>query len=28
MVPYPDTLPTLKSLASAGLPIGIVSNTG
>ena len=28
MVPYPDTLPTLKSIASAGLPIGIVSNTG
>jgi HAD superfamily hydrolase (TIGR01493 family) len=28
MVPYPDTLPVLKSFANAGLPIGIVSNTG
>ena len=28
MVPYPDTAATLKSFASAGLPIGIVSNTG
>lgn len=28
MVPYPDTPPVLKSFASAGIPIGIVSNTG
>ena len=28
MVPYPDTPVTLKSFASAGIPIGIVSNTG
>jgi FMN phosphatase YigB (HAD superfamily) len=27
MVPYPDTVPTLKSFASAGVPIAIVSNT-
>ena len=28
MVPYPDTPAVLKSVAAAGLPIGIVSNTG
>jgi FMN phosphatase YigB (HAD superfamily) len=28
MVPYPDTPVVLKSFASAGIPIGIVSNTG
>jgi FMN phosphatase YigB (HAD superfamily) len=28
MVPYPDTLPTLRSFKAAGVPIGIVSNTG
>jgi putative hydrolase of the HAD superfamily len=28
MVPYPDAPATLKSFAGAGLPIGIVSNTG
>ena len=28
MVPYPDTPAVLKSFASAGIPIGIVSNTG
>ena len=28
MVPYPDTLAMLKAFAGAGLPIGIVSNTG
>jgi HAD superfamily hydrolase (TIGR01493 family) len=28
MVPYPDTPATLKAFAGAGLPIGIVSNTG
>jgi FMN phosphatase YigB (HAD superfamily) len=28
MVPYPDTPAALKSFASAGIPIGIVSNTG
>jgi putative hydrolase of the HAD superfamily len=28
MVPYPDTVATLKSFASAGIPIAIVSNTG
>jgi putative hydrolase of the HAD superfamily len=28
MVPYPDTPATLKSFASAGIPIAIVSNTG
>jgi len=28
MVPYPDTLPVLTAFARAGLPIGIVSNTG
>jgi FMN phosphatase YigB (HAD superfamily) len=28
MVPYPDTPPTLKSFNGAGMPIGIVSNTG
>lgn len=28
MVPYPDTPPVLKSFAGAGIPIGIVSNTG
>jgi putative hydrolase of the HAD superfamily len=27
-VPYPDTPATLKSFAGAGIPIGIVSNTG
>jgi len=28
MVPYPDTLAVLTSFANAGLPIGVVSNTG
>jgi len=28
MVPYPDTAAVLKAFSSAGLPIGIVSNTG
>ena len=28
MVPYPDTPAVLKAFSSAGLPIGIVSNTG
>jgi beta-phosphoglucomutase-like phosphatase (HAD superfamily) len=28
MVPYPDTPPVLKAFSGAGLPIGIVSNTG
>lgn len=28
MVPYPDTPSVLKSFANAGLPVGIVSNTG
>src|SRR5258707_13456151 len=28
MVPYPDTPAVLKSVSAAGLPIGIVSNTG
>jgi len=28
MVPYPDAPATLKSFSGAGLPIGIVSNTG
>jgi putative hydrolase of the HAD superfamily len=28
MVPYPDTPAVLKSFTSAGIPIGIVSNTG
>ena len=28
MVPYPDTPATLKSFSAAGMPIGIVSNTG
>jgi HAD superfamily hydrolase (TIGR01493 family) len=28
MVPYPDTPATLKAFSGAGLPIGIVSNTG
>ena len=28
MVPYPDTPAVLKSFAGAGIPIGIVSNTG
>ena len=28
MVPYPDTPAVLKVFSSAGLPIGIVSNTG
>jgi HAD superfamily hydrolase (TIGR01493 family) len=28
MVPYPDAPATLKSFASANIPIGIVSNTG
>ena len=28
MVPYPDTPAVLKAFAAAGLPIGIVSNTG
>lgn len=28
MVPYPDTPAVLKSFSSAGVPIGIVSNTG
>ena len=28
MVPYPDTPGVLKAFSSAGLPIGIVSNTG
>ncbi len=28
MVPYPDAPAVLKSVAAAGLPIGIVSNTG
>jgi HAD superfamily hydrolase (TIGR01493 family) len=28
MMPYPDTPTVLKSFAAAGLPIGIVSNTG
>lgn len=28
MVPYPDTPATLKSFNAAGIPIGIVSNTG
>jgi putative hydrolase of the HAD superfamily len=28
MVPYPDTPAVLKSFSAAGLPIGIVSNTG
>jgi HAD superfamily hydrolase (TIGR01493 family) len=28
MVPYPDTLATLKSFSAAGIPVAIVSNTG
>ena len=28
MVPYPDTPAVLKTVSSAGLPLGIVSNTG
>ena len=28
MVPYPDTPATLRSFARAGIPIGVVSNTG
>ena len=28
MVPYPDSPAVLKAFSSAGLPIGIVSNTG